>query len=642
MAENSVEAVAAGAEETVAEAAAVEKAAAEATAAETASTGMMAADEAATEASAAKKAATDAEAAAVTAADKPAARAAAAADAEAAVAEKDTTVAVAAEKPAAVTAAVAAADRTAVDTAVSQKAAAETAVSEAAAAEIVAAEVLAAEAEPLAAEATLAVEVEHLAAEKAKAEGDAVQKAEAEADAVQKAEAEADAVQKAEAEGDAVQKAEAEQLVASAPIPAPSATAPGSVPIAQSPSPAPAPAPASATAPSVPVPASMPAPALPSSPSPAPPPPPPKAPLRPALIEPPPPPPNAPLPTALRGAAASESGQPSMPCQIALDSTAPAKPAHAAAVPSKANLPGRSRAKSQDAVMSTGAQAPASKRSMLAAEAKAEWLAMEREMAAKGLVRLEPLAAASTGAELRLTAKNLSKKVEIEGAKAAGGHIDEAARARDEAARARRAQREAESARACARRAKLAQESAAERVMSLPSIKREPFIPIDQARPWRRAVLQTPRYPKPMEGSEPWREPPRTPLYVPMARSASAGLLPPLGLSTTKLPPQFGGGPRATSILMMHWQPGNGWDQATTKEGPRNVGWLMGTHLVPVNHDVLPSTAQIHWGDRSEFLVGRADAWLLSPRQPVSHPGPTSPRLGTLHSSDAVRAVDVD
>jgi len=344
-----------------------------------------------------------------------------------------------------------------------------------------------------------------------------------------------------------------------------------------------------------------------------------------------------------------------MRSQIALDSTLPAKPAPAAAVPSKANLRGRSRAKSQDAVTSTGAHArdgahaPASKRSLLANEPTAEWLAMERaravaraerSAAAKGL---EPFAAASTGAELRLTAKNLSKKAEIEaeieGAKAAGGHLDEAARARDEAARARRAQREAESARACARRAKLAQESAAERVGSLPSIKREPFIPIDQARPWRRAVLQTPRYPKPRDGSEPWREPPRTPLYVPMARSASAGLLPPLGISTNKLPPQFGGGPRATSILMMHWQPGNGWDQATTKEGPRNVGWLMGTHLVPVNHDVLPSTAQIHWGDRSEFLVGRADAWLLSPRQSDNQPGPTSPRL---HSSDAVRPVDVD
>ena len=67
----------------------------------------------------------------------------------------------------------------------------------------------------------------------------------------------------------------------------------------------------------------------------------------------------------------------------------------------------------------------------------------------------------------------------------------------------------------------------------------------------------------------------------------------------------------------------------------------MGTHLVPVNHDVLPSTAQIHWGDRSEFLVGRADAWLLSvsPRQSDNQPGPTLPRL---HSSDAVRPVDVD
>eukprot|EP00900_Chrysochromulina_parva_P021180 jgi/Chrpa1/3696/Chrysochromulina_OHIO_Genome00015616-RA len=53
----------------------------------------------------------------------------------------------------------------------------------------------------------------------------------------------------------------------------------------------------------------------------------------------------------------------------------------------------------------------------------------ERSAAAKGL---EPFAAASTGAELRLTAKNLSKKAEIEaeieGAKAAGGHLDEAAR----------------------------------------------------------------------------------------------------------------------------------------------------------------------------------------------------------------------
>ena len=46
------------------------------------------------------------------------------------------------------------------------------------------------------------------------------------------------------------------------------------------------------------------------------------------------------------------------------------------------------------------------------------------------------------------------------------------------------------------------------------------------------------------------------------------------------------------------------------------VSWLMGTHDVPftnsalsrIRDGVLPSVARVHWGDRGEFLMGRAQS----------------------------------
>jgi hypothetical protein len=153
-----------------------------------------------------------------------------------------------------------------------------------------------------------------------------------------------------------------------------------------------------------------------------------------------------------------------------------------------------------------------------------------------------------------------------------------------------------------------------ERATSLPAIK-SAMEYVDLSRPWKRAVPPSPR--KRSQGVDLCRQPPTTPLYVPRANTKSTTRLPPTGKATQTLPPHYGGGPRATSILMMQWNPTAGWDQHMPPSSHREyVSWLMGTHDVPftnsalsrIRDGVLPSVARVHWGDRGEFLMGRAQS----------------------------------
>ena len=117
------------------------------------------------------------------------------------------------------------------------------------------------------------------------------------------------------------------------------------------------------------------------------------------------------------------------------------------------------------------------------------------------------------------------------------------------------------------------------------------------------------------EAREIWKQPPTTPLYLPRPKDSLSGLSG--GPSIASLPPLLGGGPRQKSMLMMRWKPLTGWDQSKGFSiAGKETGWLAGSHDAPftMSQDrlgigVMPSTSRIDWGDRREFMLGRAPHW---------------------------------